>query len=72
MLADGRETLLSKDCRLLIETHSPEAESGCMEQLRALGYTVKLISTAWWRIVLPEHRPIPHNRWLSAWRDPIA
>lgn len=68
VLADGRETLRAKDCRLLIETHSPEAEDGCIALLGELGYTVKLITPAWWRCLVREHRPIPHNRWLSAWR----
>lgn len=71
VLSDGHETLSQKDCRLLIETHSPEAEAGCIAQLRTLGYTVKIISPAWWRIFVREHRPIPHNRWLAAWRDPL-
>jgi hypothetical protein len=68
VLATGRDTLAAKDCRLLIETHSPEAELGCDRQLRDLGYRTRIISPAWWRIILPEHRPIPHNRWLVAWR----
>lgn len=72
VLADGRETLARKDCRLLIETHSPEAESGCLRLLNELGYEAKIIRNAWWRRVLPEHRPLPHNRWLTAWRPASA
>jgi len=68
VLADGHRLLAGRDCRLLIETHSPEAESGCERQLRALGYATRIISPAWWRIVIPEVRPIPHNRWLAAWK----
>jgi len=68
VLATGRRMLTGKDCRLLIETHSPEAELGCDRQLRELGYRTKIIDPAWWRVILPEHRPIPHNRWLVAWR----
>jgi len=68
VLATGRETLRTQDCRLLIETHSPEAEAGCISLLRELGYTVKVIPNAWWRIFIPERRPIPHNRWLAASR----
>jgi hypothetical protein len=71
VLENGRETLRDCDCRLLIETHSPEAEAGCVAQLEALGYTVIIIPPAWWRIFVREHRPIPHNRWLAAWRDPL-
>ncbi|MBI2497854.1 MAG: FkbM family methyltransferase [Opitutae bacterium] len=72
VLADGCETLRSKDCRLLIETHSPAAEHGCLTQLRELGYTVRIIPPAWWRVLVREHRPIPHNRWLAAWRGTPA
>lgn len=69
VLATGRNTLSTKDCRLLIETHSPEAEAGCVSQLIAMGYLTKIISPAWWRFLLPERRGnIAHNRWLVAWR----
>jgi hypothetical protein len=69
VLATGRHTLSSKDCRLLIETHSIEAEAACNGQLTAMGYRTKIISPAWWRVLLPEHRgDIAHNRWLVAWR----
>jgi hypothetical protein len=71
VLADGHGLLGGRDCRVLIETHSPEAEAGCARQLRELGYTVRIIHPAWWRAVLREHRPIRHNRWLAAWRDPL-
>lgn len=72
VLATGRETLRSRDCRLLIETHSPEAERGCIALLEELGYTVTIIPNAWWRIFVPERRPIPHNRWLAAARPTAA
>lgn len=70
VLAGGQEALRSKDCRLLIETHSTEAEAGCTRQLRDQGYHVQIIPNAWWRAFLPEHRTIAHNRWLAAWRNP--
>lgn len=72
VLADARELLQKTDCRLLIETHSPEAENGCAELLQTMGYAMKIISPAWWRVFMPEHRPIPHNRWLAAWRNPLS
>ncbi|MBA4137490.1 MAG: hypothetical protein C0518_09265 [Opitutus sp.] len=70
VLATGPR-LLARDCRLLIETHSPEAEHDCGNQLHRLGYTIKVIANAWWRRLLPEHRVVPHNRWLAAWREPL-
>jgi hypothetical protein len=68
VLATGHELLSTHDCRVLIETHSPEAETACLRQLVELGYTTQVIRPGWWRALLPEHRPIPHNRWLAAWR----
>jgi len=69
VLATGHRTLANEDCRLLIETHSPEAEMACIKQLTQLGYQARIVYPAWWRVILPEHRPIHHNRWLSAWRN---
>lgn len=72
VLASGRQALTAKDCRLLIETHSPEAEAGCIAQLNALGYRTRIISPAWWRVFMPEQRGnIPHNRWLVGWRPEL-
>lgn len=68
VLRGGPRLLHDHDCRLLIETHSPEAEADCERQLQAAGYTVRIIRPGWWRAVLRERRPIPHNRWLAAWR----
>lgn len=72
VLADTGTMLRTKDCRLLIESHSPEAESGCIALLREQGYTTKIIPPAWWRVFVREHRPIPHNRWHAAWRTSVA
>jgi hypothetical protein len=72
LLDTGRQTLATKDCRLLIETHSPEAEARCAAILEELGYTVKIIANAWWRFFLPEQRSIPHNRWSIAWRPTVV
>jgi hypothetical protein len=52
----------------LIETHSRELEGACQAILGAAGYKVRVIHNAWWRVILPEMRPIPHNRWLVAER----
>jgi precorrin-6B methylase 2 len=63
--------LLRRDCRFVIETHSPEAEAGCIAQLEAAGYRTRIINPAWWRRVLPERRIVAHNRWLVAARAPL-
>ena len=33
------------------------------------GYHVRILTQAWWRILIPEHRPGPQNRWLVATRS---
>jgi tRNA1(Val) A37 N6-methylase TrmN6 len=55
------------DVRWLIETHSQELETSCIDILTKHGFTVKIIPNAWWRVILPECRG-GHNRWLVAWK----
>ena len=50
----------------LFETHSTDLEKQCMNFLREKGYTITLIKNAWWRSVIKESRPLPHNRWFYA------
>jgi hypothetical protein len=54
--------------RWLIETHSKSLECQCIEQLKAAGFETRIIRNAWWRVLIPELRPIEHNRWLAAWK----
>jgi hypothetical protein len=54
--------------RWLIETHSEALEKSCLNLLTQAGFQTKVIKNAWWRIILPEVRPIAHNRWLAAWK----
>lgn len=55
--------------RWLIETHSEQLEVACDKILQAAGFQTRIIPNAWWRIFLPELRPIAHNRWLAAWKS---
>ena len=57
------------DVRWLIETHSKKLESTCEEILTAAGFQTRIIPNAGWRFFIPEQRPIPHNRWLAAWKS---
>jgi hypothetical protein len=68
VLDSARETLAQGDLDVLVEVHSEALEAACMQRLVALGYDVGIIKNAWWRAVIPEKRPIPHNRWLVAWK----
>jgi hypothetical protein len=54
--------------RWLIETHSAALEAACVELLSSAGFRTRIIRNAWWRVLIPELRPIPHNRWLAAWK----
>src|SRR5262245_46948320 len=56
------------DIRWLIETHSTELERACVIQLERLGFKTIIVRNAWWRYIVPEQRPIAHNRWLVAWK----
>lgn len=58
------------DLRWLIETHSKELEEQCIAWLQAHGYKTQIIYNAPWRVLLPELRPIEHNRWLVA--EPVS
>lgn len=52
----------------VIETHSQELEHAVANILLERGYSVKIIDKAWWRTLLPEKRPLAHNRWLYAFK----
>lgn len=54
--------------RWLIETHSQDLERECLRILGQAGHQCRVVPNAWWRIIVPEMRPIPHNRWLVAWK----
>jgi hypothetical protein len=66
VLRSGPRLLARADCSLLVEVHSRQLEEGCAELLRAAGYDCRVIPNAWWRRIVPEHRPVGWNRWLTA------
>lgn len=53
----------------IIETHSVELETACLSWLRNRSYSPVVVDHAWWRRLLPEHRPDSHNRWIVAVPD---
>jgi hypothetical protein len=59
-------TLKQKDCNIIVETHSLELEEKCTAYLQDMGYKTQVIPNAWWRLFVPEQRPIAHNRWFRA------
>jgi methyltransferase FkbM-like protein len=55
--------------RVLLETHSPALEESCNYFLKELGYDTKIVTNAWWRILVRDRRQIELNRWLVASND---
>lgn len=66
VLESAKNILEHKNICLIIETHSKELEKRCIEILEHQGFRIKIIKKAWWRLFIPEDRPIAHNRWLYA------
>ncbi len=67
----GATQLLKKnDARWLVETHSQENEQACLEIFKNFEYKTRIIKNAWWRLFIPEKRPIGFNRWLVAYKTP--
>jgi hypothetical protein len=63
----GASNLLDSGCaRWLVETHSEELEQECLAVFHQSRYRTRVIPNGWYRAVIPETRPIPHNRWLVA------
>jgi hypothetical protein len=60
------------DVRWIVETHSQDLESACLQFFAGLGYRTQVVANAWWRFFVPERRPIPHNRWLVAYQDGVV
>jgi hypothetical protein len=70
LVLQGAGALLDrKDVSWIIETHSAALERDCERALKAKGLTTLIIKNAWWRKLIPELRPLAHNRWLAAWHD---
>jgi hypothetical protein len=55
-----------KDLVWVIETHSKQLEGECIKWLQSHGYSTRVIANAPWRRLMPETRPLSHNRWLVA------
>lgn len=66
ILSGAAALLATRQARWLIETHSAELERECVRVLTESQYDVTIVRNAWWRVIIPEQRPIAHNRWLVA------
>jgi predicted RNA methylase len=68
VLRGANRILAMPDVWWIIEVHSEPLEQACLQILNAADYTTKVIDHAWWRRIVPEARPIKHNRWIVAHR----
>jgi hypothetical protein len=68
VLRGASKFLRLPDVRWIVETHSKALEEECLSIFHQAGYHTKVIHNAWWRLFVPDLRPIEHNRWLSAIR----
>ena len=68
VLRGAERVLEMNDVRWIIETHSEQLEIDCLKILEEHGYHVVIVDNAWWRAIIPEQRPIPHNRWIVAYK----
>jgi len=71
VLDSAADVLDTRDVAMLIETHSAELETDCIDWLRQRGFAATVLDNAWWRRILPDGRVIAHNRWLAV-RRPAA
>lgn len=70
VLTGARQLLIESHPHVIVETHSAELEDKCVRLLIEAGYAPRVITQ---RRILPQHRPIDHNRWLvadRAWSPP--
>jgi predicted RNA methylase len=64
VLRSGEALFRRPAMRTIVETHSRQLETECEQFFRERGYRTTVIPNAWWRALIPEQRPIEHNRWL--------
>jgi hypothetical protein len=66
VLASGKALLSRIDCVVLLEVHSRQLETSCMEFLNSCAFSCRIVRNAWWRALIPEKRPLELNRWVIA------
>ena len=66
VLGGSSRLIESRIATWLVETHSFDLEAECLKLFHSAGYKTQVIPNGWYRKVLPETRPIAHNRWLIA------
>jgi len=64
VLEGAKQLLARRDVRWIVETHTAALEQKCLAIFQQAGHAPRIVDKAWWRAVLPELRPTPHNRWM--------
>jgi uncharacterized Rossmann fold enzyme len=64
-LLESAPAVLAHGPNAIIEVHSVDVETRCVGLLRENGYQLEIVNPRRW---MPDHRPIPHNRWIIATR----
>jgi hypothetical protein len=68
VLAGSERLLEAAGIVWIVETHGLSLERSCRDIFIRHGYRTAVVKNAPWRALIPEVRPIGHNRWLYAAR----
>jgi hypothetical protein len=66
VLESGKECISLPETQLIVETHSESLEHDAIRFLNSQGKRTRIVRNGLMRTLVPELRPIPHNRWLVA------
>ncbi len=66
VLRSGTGLLAEDRVAVLLEVHSPDLEARSIELMELHGLRCQVVRNAWWRLLVPERRPIELNRWVLA------
>ena len=58
--------LKRRDVHWIVETHTKSLEEECLSIFGAEGLSFRIVRNSWWRVIVPENRPVIHNRWIVA------
>ncbi len=66
VLKSGSRLFEEPDVAVILEVHSPRLENEALDLLKFHGFDCTIVPNAWWRLFLPERRPLELNRWVVA------
>jgi hypothetical protein len=66
VLRSGPGLFQGPEVSVILETHSAQLENEAIDLLKAHGFDCTIVPNAWWRLFLPERRPLELNRWVVA------